>query len=53
MAYLEKATCRTTYVVCKHLSRNGRKSPHTRTYFLDGHINYLWHIHKEVITTGF
>ena len=26
---------------------------HTHTYFLDGHINYLWQIHKEVITTGF
>lgn len=25
---------------------------HTHTYFLDGHINYLWQIHKEVITTG-
>lgn len=51
--YLEKATCRTAYVVCRHLSWNRRKEKHTHTYFLDGHINYLWQIHKEVITTGF
>ena len=55
--YLEKTTCRTAYVVCRHLSRNRRKETHTHThthtYFLDGLINYLWQIHKEVITTGF
>ena len=40
--YLEKAKYRTTYLVCRHLSKNGRKEKYTHIYFLDKHVNYLW-----------
>ena len=37
--YLEKTTCRTAYVVCRHLSRNRRKETHTHTHT---HIFSWW-----------
>ena len=39
--------------ICLEIEERKHTHTHTHTHFLDGLINYLWQIHKEVITTGF